>query len=156
MTKRSWCGRRVKTALLTHDVSTISDYDHTIKGYGELTVVNGNSEDAAVMLSNPTVETPDRLFYARAGMEATITEIPQGRYRIEFQIGKNWDAEAEAFECVLATAIFDQGEIFEEQRTETGVQYSHVDLTLHKVVGGNARTTPLDDPSVFRRRRRIR
>src|ERR1017187_1930932 len=27
-----------------------SDYDHTVKGYGELTVVNGNSEDAAVML----------------------------------------------------------------------------------------------------------
>jgi hypothetical protein len=132
-----------------------SDYDHTVKGYGELTVVNGNSEDAAVMLSSSAVEAPDRLFYVRAGMEATITEIPPGRYRVEFQIGKNWDSEAEIFECVLATAIFEHGEVFEEQRTETDVQYSHVHLTLHKVVGGNARTTPLD-PSAFRRRRRIR
>jgi len=42
-----------------------SDYNHTVKGYGKVTVVNGNSEDAAVMLSGSAVETPDRLFYVR-------------------------------------------------------------------------------------------
>lgn len=131
-----------------------SDYDRTVKGNGELTVVNGNSEDAAVILSNSAVETPDRLFYVRAGMEAKITEIPPGRYRVMFQTGKKWDSESERFQCVLATKIFDRGEAFEEQRTETDVQYSHIRLTLHKVVGGNARTAPLD-PSAFQRRRRI-
>jgi hypothetical protein len=131
-----------------------SDYDHTVKGYGELTVVNGNSEDAAVIVSNSAVETPDRLFFVRAGMEAKITEIPPGRYRVMYQTGKNWDSESERFQCVLATAVFEGPKVFEEQETETDVRYSHITLTLHKVVGGNARTTPLG-PSAFRRRRRI-
>jgi hypothetical protein len=71
-----------------------------------------HSEDAAVILSNSAVETPDRLFYVRAGMEAKITEIPPGRYRVMFQTGKKWDSESEIFQCVLATKIFDRGEAF--------------------------------------------
>lgn len=120
-----------------------------------MTVNNGNSDDAVVMLSGSDVDATDRLFYVRAGMEATMTEITPGRYRIKFQIGKNWDSEGEVFRCVPTTAIFDHEESFEERETEVDVQYSHVHITLHKVVGGNARTRPLD-PNAFRRRSRKR
>jgi curved DNA-binding protein CbpA len=133
-----------------------SEYDQTVRGYSKLTVVNGNSDDAALILSSSAVETPDRLVYVRAEMEATISEIPPGRYRVKFQIGKHWDSDAEIFRCPLATSMFDHEETFEEKKTETdadlSVQYSDVKLTLHKVVGGNAPTTPID-PSAFRRRR---
>lgn len=132
-----------------------------VKGHGELTVVNGNSEDAAVILAGEPatpafgVETPDRLFHVRARMEATISEIPPGRYRIKFQIGKNWDSEAETFQCLSATAMFDQGEDFKEEKTEKGVRSSSIRVTLHRVVGGTARTRPIN-AGAFRRRRKIR
>jgi hypothetical protein len=128
-----------------------SAYEGVVQGFGKLTIINGNSEDAAVILASSAPQNPDRLIYIRAGMEATLTEIPPGQYRVKFQIGKIWDPEAEVFQCVLATAIFDQEDTFEEEKTETGVQYSDVHLTLHKVVGGNVRTTPMDR-SAFRRR----
>jgi hypothetical protein len=131
------------------------EYDQTPEGHGKLTVNNGNAEDAAVILSSSIPGTLDRLFYVRGRMEATITEIPPGRYRIVFQIGRNWDSEAEMFRCVSATAIFDKEEAFEERTTATDVEYSDIHITLHKVVGGNARTTPLN-PNAFRRHRRAR
>jgi hypothetical protein len=127
-------------------------YDERVKGHGKLTVVNGNSDDAGVILSSSVPETPDRLFYVRAGMEATISGIAPGRYRIKFQIGKYWNPNEEVFQCVSATAVFDKEETYEEQETETDVEYSHVHLTLHRVVGGKARTTPLAS-TAFRRRR---
>jgi hypothetical protein len=126
-------------------------YDHTVEGHGKLTVNNGNPEDAAVIVTSSTGKPSDRLFYVRARMEATITGIPPGRYRIEFQIGKHWESEDEQFQCALATAIFDREDAFEEQTTATDVE-TDVEVTLHKVVGGNAKTRPLD-PSAFRRRR---
>ena len=136
-----------------------SDYDRAVEGYGKLTVVNGNSEDAVVIVLGSTAETPDRLVYVRAGMETTIAEIAPGRYRVEFQIGKYWDSKTETFQCALATSMFDRAETFAQKKTETdvevNVQYSDVKLTLHKVVGGNTSTTPIDK-SAFRRRQRIR
>jgi hypothetical protein len=129
-------------------------YDHGVKGNGKLTVNNGNSDDAAVMIASPDPDTPDRLFYIRAGMEATMAEILPGRYQIKFQVGRIW--EPESCKCVLATAIFEREESFEEQRIETDagteLQYAHIHLTLHEVLGGNARTTPIS-PNAFRRRK---
>jgi hypothetical protein len=53
----------------------------------------------------------------------------------------------------------DHQETFVEKTTETDAEidvlYSNVKLTLHKVVGGNAPTTPIDNRA-FRRRSRIR
>jgi hypothetical protein len=67
-------------------------------GHGELTVVNGNSLDAAVIVENSNLDGSDRLVYVRAGMRTTITSIPPGQH----QIGSNWDEEAEHFRCVSA------------------------------------------------------
>ena len=121
-------------------------------GHGELTVVNGNPLDAAVIVENSNLDGSDRLVYVRAGMRTTITSIPPGEHRLKFQIGSNWDEEAEQFRCVSATAIFDRMASFEENETATNIEYSTVEVTLHKLAGGNVHTTPID-PALFRRHR---
>jgi hypothetical protein len=122
-------------------------------GHGTLTISNGNSEDSAVILSNSAMDSDDRLMYIRAGMTAIIRNIPPGQYRIQFQIGKSWDAEAERFRCVIATAMFDRTASFEENETEHEIQYADIQITLHKLSGGNARTTSIT-PAAFLRRRK--
>jgi hypothetical protein len=125
----------------------------TGEGHGKLTVTNGNSEDAAVIVSNTLADSGDRIMYVRKKMTATMDRISPGEYRMTFQIGKDWDEEAEKFRCVMATSVFDRSASFKENETEKGVQYSAVRVTLHKLVGGNARTTPVDS-KVFSRRKR--
>jgi len=115
------------------------NFEQTREGHGELTIINGNSEDAAVIISNPVAEQGDRLIYVRAKMTAAMSGIPPGRYRMTFQIGRNWDDREENFQCVSATAVFDRPASFEEGYTEKGIEYSAIRVTLHKLAGGNAR-----------------
>ena len=121
-------------------------------GHGELTVVNGNSLDAAVIVENSNLDGGDRLVYVRAGMRTTISSIPPGQHPLKFQIGSNWDEEGEHFRCVSATEIFDRMASFEENETATNIEYSTVEVTLHKLASGNVHTTPID-PALFRRHR---
>jgi len=129
------------------------DSERTDEGHSKLTVTNGNPEDAAVTVSNVVPKSDDRLMYVRAGMTAIMGGFAPGQYRVVFQIGKEWDEQAEAFNCVSGTSVFDRTASFEEAETANGVEFSNIRVTLHKLVGGNARTTPVD-PTAFRRRRR--
>ena len=47
------------------------------------------------------------------------------------------------FRCVTATGNFDQVVSFEEQEKSGRIEYTEIRITLHKLIGGNARTTPL-------------
>jgi len=90
--------------------------------------------------------------YVRAGMTATIGSVAAGQYRMSFQIGSAWDYQAEQFRCVTATGTFDKVGSFEEQNKSDRIEYTGIRITLHKLIGGNARTTPLPRRA-FRRRR---
>jgi len=122
------------------------------EGYGMLEVTNGNSQDAAVILADLAGIHDDRLMYIRSGMQATMRSIPPGQYRIKFQTGKNWDEDAESFLCVYGTAIFDKTESFTEEERADGIEYSRLSITLHKVVGGNARSSPIAKQAFARKR----
>lgn len=122
------------------------------EGHGILEVTNGNSQDAAVILADLTGQQDGRLMYVRNGMQATMTRISPGRYRIMFQVGKNWDESSETFRCVTGTAAFDQTESFKEEERADGIEYSRLRITLHRVVGGNARSSPIAKPMFVRRR----
>jgi hypothetical protein len=123
------------------------------EGHGTLTIINGNSEDAAVIISNSALDGFDRLVYVRAGMTATMEAMSPGQYHMIFQTGRGWDEQAEDFKCASGTWSFDRTASFEEEETADGIEYSDISVTLHKLVDGNARTTRID-PTAFRRRRR--
>jgi hypothetical protein len=124
------------------------------EGHGTLKIINGNSEDAAVILSNVKTDDDDRLVYVRAGMTATLDAIEVGEYRMIFQIGRVWNDETEEFGCPIATAAFDQVASFEEHDKPDRIQYTEISITLHKLVGGNARTTAIARRAFHRRRKR--
>jgi hypothetical protein len=120
-------------------------------GYGTLKITNGNTEDAAVILASTIMQPEDRFVYIRAGMSATMAGIPTGQYRMMFQIGRNWDGQGEAFRCVSATGAFDRLASFEEQEKLDAIEYTAISITLHKLVGGNARTTAMPQNQFHRR-----
>ncbi len=138
-------GNRPENGAVIHE-------EQASQGYGKLIVTNGNSDDAALIVSDAAAVLDDRLIYVRAGMTTTMNGIPPGQYRLTFQIGKGWDAATENFRCVNATAVFDQMTSFAERNVSDRLEYSEVSVTLHKLVGGNAHTTRVS-PAVFRRRR---
>jgi hypothetical protein len=121
------------------------------EGHGKLVVTNGNSQDAAVILADLASNQDDRLLYVRSGMQATMAGISPGQYRIKFQIGKNWDEVAENFQCATGTAVFDKTESFTEEERGDGIEYSRLSITLHKVVRGNARSSPIPRQAFIRR-----
>jgi hypothetical protein len=121
-------------------------------GHGIFEVNNGNSEDAAVILADVTGLHDDRLMYIRGGMRATMSSIPPGKYRIMFQTGKNWDESIEDFQCVYGTEAFDRTESFTEEERAWGTEYSRLSITLHKVIGGNARSSPIPKQAFARKR----
>jgi hypothetical protein len=121
-------------------------------GHGTLAVTNGNLQDAAVILADQADQGDDRLMYIRSGQQATMTGILPGQYRIKFQIGKGWDKRAEQFLCVTSTDVFDKTKSFTEEERANGIEFSRLSITLHKVVGGNARTSAIDHRAFVRRR----
>jgi hypothetical protein len=125
----------------------------TNEGHGKLTIINGNSEDAAVILASAETGTDDRLVYVRADSTATLDGVVPGQYRMKFQIGKDWDGQAEQFRCVSATAEFDRAASFEELEKSDGIEYTEIRITLHKLRGGNARTTRIARSAFHRRRK---
>jgi hypothetical protein len=105
-----------------------------VVGDGTLTIINGNSEDAAVMISNLMSNEQDRVFYVRARMTATMEADFTGQYSMKFQTGRRWDELHEDFGCASGSWSFDQTASFNEEETATGVQYSDISVTLHNVV----------------------
>lgn len=126
-------------------------FDELGNGHGKFSITNGNSEDAAVILAATNDQVGDRLIYIRAGMSATMDGIPVGEYRILFQIGANWDDSAEAFKCVRSTGMFDRIATFEERVKPDSIEYSEISITLHKLIGGNARSTAIAQSQFHRR-----
>jgi hypothetical protein len=110
------------------------------EGHGKLNVTNGNADYAAVILASDSAQVTDWLVYVRAGMSATMNRIPTGTYRLMFQIGGTWDDMEETFKCASATGVFDRAAAFEEQEKADRVEYTEISITLHKLIGGNART----------------
>ncbi len=120
-------------------------------GYGKLTIVNGNEEDAAVLLASIDGATEDRLMYVRAGTTATMDKVAPGKYRRVYQVGKNWNEATEMFSCITGTAQFDRLALFEEEYTDRSIRYTEIRTTLHRVSEGNVTATAVP-ASVFRRR----
>jgi hypothetical protein len=122
------------------------------EGHGTLNVTNGNADDAAVILASDSAQVTDRLVYIRAGTSATMNRIPKGTYRLMFQIGRTWDDKTETFKCANATGVFDSAAAFDEEEKSDRVEYTEISITLHKLIGGNARTSALPQSQFHRRR----
>ncbi len=76
--------------------------------------------------------------YVRSGEKASFAAVPPQKYRVRFMTGTRWIDDH--FERSSRYSAFENPLSFDEQRSNDGMQYNEVSLTLHRVRSGNART----------------
>ena len=113
-------------------------------GLGKLTVMNGTAHDAVAVLINGATGRGARAIYIRGGENGLVTQVPVGKYRIQFRLGTTWQ-RSRTFCEVQSTSEFDRPLAFEEIDMEDGIRYSAVEISLHAVPGGHARTHAIPD-----------
>lgn len=105
-------------------------------GYSEVTVDNAqNDADVFVKLVSLDAATafPVRQLYIPAGASFTMNKVTAGQYDLRYRDLKTGElSRSESFDV-------------EETRTDDGMQYSSMTMTLYKVQGGNFQTYGLAD-----------
>ena len=115
--------------------------DAGTNGYGVLEVQNGTSEDAVLSLYDSAVDETVREVYVQAKHSFRMKGVSMGTYELAYTTGLDWDNAGETFRCGDPNyAQFERQFVFTEERDQEGVQYKTITVTLHPVVGGNART----------------
>jgi hypothetical protein len=110
----------------------------TLGGDNVVTIDNGTSNDAVVALV--AGGRTQRRFYVRAGRVASAFSVPSGAYRVRFALGTGFVRAPPAF-CRDAHGFeFDQVEALDQ---------AELKLTLHRVIGGNARTHSIEPAVVL-------
>ncbi len=105
-------------------------------GYSEVTVDNAqNDSDVFVKLVSLDGATayPVRQFYIPAGSRFTMNQVTAGQYDLRYRdLNTGGLSRSESFDV-------------EETRTDDGVEYSSLTMTLYKVQGGNFQTYGLGE-----------
>jgi len=125
-------------------------------GNGQLELLNKKGKDDAVLvLTSTSSRKPLLAVYVRGGANATVTGIPDGRYRVHVSYGSDWNwymgdfltsTERIRFEDVLefttkswTSSWSDAFYIYSQQN----YQYSGWTLTLYSSEGGTAKVDSL-------------
>jgi hypothetical protein len=109
-------------------------------GPGKLTVNNGTDQNAICKIINPATNKKICSFVVLANSTGGITGVLDGRFRVIFAYGDSIISRTDRFSAPKGFSEFKGTFDFVTTRTSTGIQYSTFSVTLHKVVGGNART----------------
>jgi TPR repeat protein len=123
--------------------SLLVDRLQNYSGKGKLTLDNGLAEDAYVKLvwNGKLVAA----FYVRSHEKFTYSTIPDGAFSVLYCTGYGWDGTARNFTRGRHARRYDEpiGYATRQERDSTGITtYTDtVTLTLHKVIGGNAKAS---------------
>ncbi|MFJ6139125.1 hypothetical protein [Kitasatospora sp. NPDC092286] len=109
-----------------------------LRGSGVFKVDNGGSADAVVSLAQKGKSIHS--VYVGKGKKASIEGIEDGTYEIYFSGGVDWDSNLKAFTQNCDFSKFDDTLEF-----ETGRTYTSWSITLQPTVGGNAKTSDVDE-----------
>jgi len=111
-------------------------------GLGSLTIKNGSESDAIAVVVDAATQRPRRAVYIRRGEVGLMRSMPVGTYILRFQFGDTW-LESRRFCNISSTSEFEERIAFTERQSDTGTEFSRVELTLYTVQGGNAPTDTL-------------
>jgi hypothetical protein len=121
-------------------------------GNATLTIKNGGSSDAIICLYSVSDDRTIRNEYVRRSSNYTISNIPQGEYRIRVFYGNDWNPTLENscgkkgnFESDISFSEFDGTKYFED--SDRG--FTTATITLYSVVGGNASSSSIDQSQFF-------
>ena len=121
-------------------------------GNATLTVKNGSSSDAIVLLFSSSRDRTIRNVYVRKNTNFTIKNIERGNYKIRIFYGNDWNPTIENpcgkigyFESDTIVSEFDQQNFFEDNDKS----YTVATLTLYPVIGGNASSHEISEAELF-------
>ena len=108
-----------------------------MSGQGELTITNGRSQDALVVLTSTTATNKPLLaVYVRANSSTTVRNISDRTYNVFFSHGDDWDKSSNKFTRNVSHTKFNDTLQFVTTMTE----YTIWQITVHAVAGGTAGT----------------
>lgn len=115
------------------------------QGLGELTVGNHTGLDAVIALVHATQSDKPRLVYVQSGEETTLRKIPVGSYVLKFALGLDWCPDMLSFLSRRSYSRFADLFDFSVRQLPEAKEYTTHRVTLHPVLGGTARTTPISE-----------
>lgn len=107
-------------------------------GRGYLRIRNGLKRDAVVTLTQGKAKVLS--VYVRRRSSYQINNIRDGRYRVYFTTGVDWDRSARTFTRNRTFERFEKTLRFRTVYSGYTIRWRNWSLTLHPVPGGNART----------------
>lgn len=129
--------------------------DVGVYGRGELSVSNQTNLDAVVRLYNQATLETVRWFFVKAKTSCTVGGIPEGIYALAYTSGLDWVDSDEYFRWNPSYYEFEASLHYSEQWNESGVHYHEYSVTLHPVIGGNARTKSVSRSDFLKGHKRI-
>ncbi|MDR1918912.1 MAG: hypothetical protein LBQ65_04615, partial [Tannerellaceae bacterium] len=126
----------------------------------EITIKNGTSQDAAVILLNTETESCMRNIYIRANNSFTIKQIPEGIYKMKYFQGDYWNPKLNngegfpigGFSKNISFSMPSSSKdyfIMYKEKTDNGYNYPTYTVTLHTVVNGNMKTKKISKDIFF-------
>ena len=115
-------------------------------GRGELSIENGTDLDALVTLSLGGKAA--RAVYVRSSSSTELQGIADGTYDIFVAQGDGWNKDLRRFTESPDYAKFEEPAPFQTVRESDAIRYTRLSITLQPVVGGDARTVPVDPEAV--------
>lgn len=113
------------------------------EGLGKLTIRNGTSEDAAVILTVSGSKRIARKVYVSSRSDFTLTDLTAGSYQVYFTTGTRWSSIHRRFRIVTGSCEFCKTLFFNETQLSSGTEYSHNMITLNPVPDGDVRVMPI-------------
>lgn len=121
-------------------------------GNAKLTIKNGGNSDAIICLYSISQERTIRNEYVQKNSSFTMSNIPQGSYKIRVLYGNDWNPDLDNqcgskghFDSDVNFSEFDGTEWFED--SENG--FTVASVTLYTVEGGNASSSAIDQSQFF-------
>jgi len=106
-------------------------------GTGTLEIDNKVSSDTIMSITNPKDEKTALLkVYIKAADKYTISNIPDGVYRLFYVSGEDWNDDIDMFNVVSDASKFDDSLTYDQNA-------NYWSATLYPVVDGNALTTSI-------------
>lgn len=121
---------------------------HDRSGIGKLYLKNGTDYPGVGVLIDSSTRRPFRAMYVHASSTATMLRVNPGTYRLQFALGQTWLEDEGRFCRTAGVSEFERPLGFAEISKPEGILYDVIEVTFHKMEGGNAPTRDLP-PEAF-------
>jgi hypothetical protein len=106
-------------------------------GLGQLTIHNGNDQDAVVSLVRRSGSVAALALYVRAKSSATTTSVADGTYQVYYTTGSDWDSREHLFTRFCDFEKLNKNIAFTTTQGSGVSRYTTEQITLNTVFAGN-------------------